>query len=141
MVEVKEGSVVKVEYTGFLEDGAVFNTNVGEEPLEFTVGSGDLLKGFDEGVVGMKIGEEKEITIEPEDAYGPVNQELFKKIPKSVLGDREIEVGMVLSLKTPDGAVLRPQVVDIDEDMITLDLNHPLAGKTLKFKIKVLDIR
>jgi len=136
---VKKGDKIKVEYTGSLEDGTVFDTSEGKEPLEFEVGSGQIIKGFDEAVIGMKKGEEKTINIKPEDAYGPQNAQLTKKIPKSQLPqDQEPKPGMVLGIQTPDGQQIPARIVQVSEEDITIDLNHPLAGKTLTFKIKIV---
>jgi len=136
---VKKGDKIKVEYTGSLEDGTVFDTSEGKEPLEFEVGSGQIIKGFDEAVIGMKKGEEKTINIKPEDAYGPQNAQLTKKIPKSQLPqDQEPKPGMVLGIQTPDGQQIPARIVEVSKEDITIDLNHPLAGKTLTFKIKIV---
>jgi FKBP-type peptidyl-prolyl cis-trans isomerase 2 len=139
---VKKGDKVKVEYEGTLEDGTVFDsTEKHGEPLEFEVGSGQLITGFDDAIVGMKKGEEKEIKLEPCDAYGEHNSELTKKVPKGQMPkNEELEPGMMLMLTLPNGMQFTAQVIEVDEETVTLDLNHPLAGKTLNFKIKVLDI-
>jgi len=139
---VKKGDKVKVEYEGTLEDGTVFDsTEKHGEPLEFEVGSGQLITGFDDAIVGMKKGEEKEVTLEPGDAYGDHNPELMKKVPRAQMPkNEELEPGMMLMLTLPNGMQFTAQVVEVDTETITLDLNHPLAGKTLNFKIKVVDI-
>ncbi len=140
--EVKKGDKIKVEYEGKLEDGTIFDsTDKHEKPLEFQVGAGQIIKGFDNAVVGMKIGEEKEIKLPPDEAYGQRNPELVKDLPKeSFQTDQEIEPGMMFMLNLPDGRQIPAVVADIGDENITVDLNPPLAGKTLIFKIKVIDI-
>ena len=139
-MSVKKGDKIKGEYTGTLEDGSTFDTNVGKEPLEFEVGSGQLIKGFDDAVIGLEKGEEKEITLPPADAYGDVNPELSKKVPRSQLPEGpEPQAGMMLAVSLPTGQQIPAKIVAVDEKDVTIDLNHPLAGKTLKFKIKVVE--
>jgi FKBP-type peptidyl-prolyl cis-trans isomerase 2 len=139
---IKKGDKIKVEYVGTLEDGTVFDsTETHGEPIEFEVGSGQLITGFDSAVVGMKKGEEKEITLEPCDAYGDANPELVKKIPKDQLPkNEEMQPGMMLMLTLPNNTQFTAQVSEVEDDTVTLDLNHPLAGKTLTFKIKIIDV-
>lgn len=139
---VKKGDKVKVEYEGKLEDGTVFDSSKSHgKPLEFEVGSGKVIKGFDEGVVGMEIGEEKEIRIEPKDAYGDHNPELIKKVPKDKLPkEQEVKPGMMLLMGLPNGAQLPVKITEVGDKEVTLDLNHPLAGKTLIFKVKIVGI-
>ena len=139
---IKKGDKIKVEYEGKLEDGTVFDSSekVGK-PLEFEVGSGQLIRGFDDAVIGMKKGEEKEVKLKPEDAYGQPNPQLLKKIPKEQLpADKELKPGMILGLSLPNGAKMPAIIKEVTDKEITLDLNHPLAGKTLTFKIKIIDI-
>lgn len=137
---VKKGSKVKVDYVGSFDDGTVFDKSEGREPLEFEAGSGRVIKGFDDAVIGMKKGEEKKIKIESKDAYGDVNPELVKKIPKSALPkEPEPKVGMMLAIGTPDGQQIPAKITEVSAEDITVDLNHPLAGKTLNFLIKLVD--
>ena len=142
MKVIKKGDKVKVEYTGSLEDGTVFDSSDQHDaPLEFVVGAGQLIKGFDEAVVGMKIGEEKEITIPPEEAYGPHNPEFVKDMPREMFPeDQEIKPGMVFMVNLEDGRQIAVRVSKVSDGMVTIDLNPPLAGKTLVFKIKVVDV-
>jgi len=138
---VKNESLVKVDYTGSLEDGSVFDSSVGKAPLEFKVGEGKLIKGFEDGILGMKEGEEKEITLEPKEAYGDRVEQLIQNVPKEAFPkDLELKEGMTLTLKDPNGHTLLAHVKEIADTEIKLDLNHPLAGKKLIFKIKVLSI-
>ncbi|MBD3354976.1 peptidylprolyl isomerase [Candidatus Woesearchaeota archaeon] len=140
-MSVKKGDKIKVEYTGKLENGQVFDTSEGKQPLEFEVGAGKIIKGFDNAVIGMKKGEEKEITLKPEEAYGDPNPKLLQKIPREKLPEgKEPKQGMMLAMKTPDGRQVPVKIKEVSDKDITIDLNHPLAGKTLNFKIKVVDI-
>jgi FKBP-type peptidyl-prolyl cis-trans isomerase 2 len=136
---IKKGDKIKVHYTGKLDDGTVFDSSQGKEPLEFEAGSGKVIKGFDEAVIGMNIGEEKEIKLKPEDAYGEPNPELLKKIARDKLPkEPEPQVGMMLALKSPDGQQIPARISEVTDKDVTIDLNHPLAGKNLNFNIKVL---
>lgn len=139
---VKKGDKVKVEYTGTLDDGTVFDSSEKHgKPLEFEVGSGKVLKGFEDALTGMKKGEEKDIELKPEEAYGNQNPNLLKKVPKEQFPkDKELKPGMLLIIGTPDGRNFPARIISVDDKEITLDLNHPLAGKTLHFKIKVVEI-
>ena len=139
---VKDGSVVSLHYTGTLEDGTVFDSSEGREPLEFTVGEKMVIEGFESGVIGLSVGEEKEIIIPPEKGYGVFNDKLIIKFPKTAFGANvdKIEKGVVLRLMSPEGLPTNARVVDVSENDITLDLNHPLAGKTLNFKVKIVSI-
>ena len=136
---VKKGDRVKVEYIGMFDDGTVFDSSEGKSPLEFEAGSGQIIKGFDEAVIGMEKGEEKEFKIEPKDAYGERNPELVRKIPRDQLPP-EAQAGMLLMLRTPDGMQIPAEITEVTDEEVTIDLNHPLAGKTLNFKIKIVDI-
>lgn len=144
IMEVKKGDKVKVEYEGKFEDGEVFdssNRSGTQQPLEFEAGAGMVVKGFDEAVIGMKKDDEKEFTLKPEEAYGQHNPQLKQDIPRNVLPqDQEPKEGMMLMAATPDGKQIPAKIVGVSEDKVTIDLNHPLAGKTLIFKIKIVDI-
>lgn len=140
---VKKGDTVKVEYEGKFEDGTVFDSSSkhGGQPLEFEVGAGHVVKGFDDAVVGMEKGEEKEITIKPEEGYGELRDELKQKVPRTALPkEQEPKEGMILMVSSPDGRQMPVKIAAVDEETVTVDLNHPLAGKTLVFKIKIVDI-
>jgi FKBP-type peptidyl-prolyl cis-trans isomerase 2 len=141
---VKVGDKIKVDYEGKLDDGSVFDSSKHGDhshPLEFQVGSGQVIKGFDEAVVGMEKGDEKEFKIAPAEAYGERNPELLKKIPRSQLPqDQEPKQGMVLLLKTKEGQQIPARIMDVTDNEVTIDLNHPLAGKNLTFKIKLVEI-
>lgn len=133
---IKQKDKIMVFYTGYLEDGTVFDSNEGREALSFEVGAGQVIKGFDNAVVGMKNGESKTIIIKPDDAYGERNEEMVVKIPKTQFQGEEIKEGMTVT----SGQGMRATVVGMDENDITLDFNFPLAGKTLKFDIKIAGI-
>jgi len=142
---VEKGNKVKVEYEGKLDSGEVFDSSTHGDhshPMEFEVGSGKVIKGFDEAVIGMNINEEKDVKIKSEDAYGERNEELKKEIPKESLklGEgQKVEKGMTLGMQTPQGP-FPVKVDDIKENTIVLDMNHPLAGQNLNFKIKVIEV-
>ena len=137
---VKKGDKIKIEYTGTLEDGTVFDSSEKHgQPSEFEVGSGMVIPGFDKAVMGMEKDEEKEVTIQPADAYGEPNPQLVKDIPKDQLPP-EAKEGAMLMMQLPNGAKMPAKITKMTEENATLDLNHPLAGKVLKFKIKVVDI-
>jgi FKBP-type peptidyl-prolyl cis-trans isomerase 2 len=139
---VAEGNKVKIEYTGTLEDGTVFDSTEkhGGKPLEFEVGSHMVIKGFEDAIIGMEKGDEKEIKIESKDAYGDVNPQLVKDIPKDKLpAEAEIVPGLVLAMTMPNGAQIPVKVAEVNGDNVKIDMNHPLAGKNLNFKIKLVD--
>jgi len=139
---IKQGDTIKVDYTGTLEDGKVFDTSEGKQPLEFEVGAGKIIPGFDKAVIGMEKGQEKDISIKPEDAYGQPREELKKEIPRSSLPQgQEPKVGMGLMMNTPQGQQFPARISKVTDDKVTIDLNHPLAGKTLNFKIKIVDVK
>ena len=139
---IKKGDKVKVEYEGSLDDGTVFDsTQQHGEPLEFEVGNGELIPGFDNAVIGMEKDEEKEVQLTPDDAYGDHKPDLCKKVPREQIPkNEELEAGMMLMLTLPNGMQFTAKIAEIDKESVTLDLNHPLAGKTLTFKIKIIDV-
>ena len=139
---MKKGDRVKIDYIGSLDDGTVFDTSERHgKPLEFEVGGGKLLKKFEDSVVGMKIGQEKNIRIQPSEGYGFPNQELIRKFPRSNLPkDHEPKPGMVLAITMPNGDQIPAQIINVTTNEITVDMNHPLAGKVLNFKVKIVDI-
>ena len=139
---VKEGDTITVEYTGTLEDGTVFDSSdKHEKPFQFIVGEGDIIKGFDQAVVGMKVGEEKEVKIPPENAYGQYKSELVKDLPRNVFPEtQDIEPGMMFMMALPDSRQVPIRIAKVNEEQVTVDLNAPLAGKTLFFKIKIVSI-
>ena len=140
----KTGDKIKVEYEGRFENGEVFDSSSHGDhshPLEFEVGAGEVIAGFDEAVAGMNINEEKEITISPEKAYGLKNDKMVKEFPRNSLPhDHEPKEDMIIVLATPDGQEFPAKITKVTSDKVTLDLNHPMAGKTLIFKIKLVSI-
>ena len=138
---MKQGDKVKVHYTGTLNDGKVFDSSEGKEPLEFTIGEKQVIKGFEYGIKAMKLNQEKTLKITPGDAYGEKVNELVKTIPKDALPkDIKVEKGGRLILKAPSGQQFAAFVQEVNDDNIVIDLNHPLAGKELTFKVKVVAI-
>ncbi|MFN3342496.1 MAG: peptidylprolyl isomerase [Flavobacteriales bacterium] len=141
MAKAKENDIVRVHYTGRLSDGVVFDSSEGNEPLEFVIGSGMLIPGFEESVIGMALNESKTINIPADEAYGPVMDEMIQKVPREHLPeDMQPEVGMELVSETPDGHQLIVVVREVGLEHITIDANHPLAGKDLSFDIRLVEI-
>lgn len=141
MHEVKTGDKVKVHYHGKLTSGETFDSSEGRAPLEFEVGSGMVIKGFDEGVAGMKVGEKKTINIPVEEAYGPKNPEMLVEMPKDRFpAEMEIEEGMPLMMSDGSGQNFQVVVTEIREESVILDANHPLAGQDLIFDIELVEI-
>lgn len=139
---VQEKNNVSVHYTGTLENGEVFDSSRDREPLSFEVGAGQMIPGFEKAVKGMKLNETKKITIEPSEAYGELKPDMVQKISKEQLPpELEVHVGQQLASQMPDGQQIVVTVKDITEEEITIDANHPLAGKTLNFEIEVVDIK
>jgi FKBP-type peptidyl-prolyl cis-trans isomerase 2 len=138
----KKGDKVTLEYTGMLDDGTVFDASSNhDKPLQFEVGGGRVIPGFDKAVTGMRLGEEMKFTIPPAKTYGKPNPKLIKKVSrKEIPQDRKPEVGMRLVMETPEGRKMQALITEVNPDYIILDLNHPLAGKALTFKIKVIKI-
>jgi FKBP-type peptidyl-prolyl cis-trans isomerase 2 len=141
MSQVKENNKVKVHYTGKLSDGQVFDSSEGKEPIELTIGKGQLIPGFEKGLIDMKLNEKKTITVAKEEAYGEVIDNLKQEVKRSELPQDLIpEVGMGLVSKSSDGKETSLHVVELKEESIVLDGNHPLAGKDLIFDLEVVSI-
>ncbi len=137
----KTGDTVKIDYTGTLDDGTQFDTSNGKEPITFKLGEGEVIPGFEKGVEGMKVGETKKLVIHADQAYGPHHDKLVQKVPKDKFPkDVELKTGMMLTMRAPTGQQLMARIGDLSGDIVTLDLNHPLAGKTLHFEIKLVAI-
>lgn len=137
----KAGDNVQIHYTGTLDDGSTFDSSEGRDPLAFTLGTGQVIKGFDDGVTGMAVGEEKTIHIKCEDAYGPINPAMMQDVPREQIPDEiPLELGMMLQMQGQAGDVLPVTVVKITDDTVTLDANHMLAGKDLTFALKLVSI-
>jgi len=141
MTQPRNGDTVKVHYTGTLEDGRVFDTSREREPLEFTLGSGQIISGFEEGVLDMKVGETRKIQVPPDSAYGQRREDLVFEVPKGEFPENvEPEVGMQFQVKQENGSNFGVVVTDVEEESVTLDANHPLAGQTLNFQVELLEI-
>ena len=137
-----DGDTVKVRYTGTLEDGTVFDTSREREPLEFTLGEGAIIPGFEETVKGMQAGQTKTVTIPAEEAYGPHREDLVMVVERDTLPeDLNPVIGQKLQMKRPDGETAVVVVTDVSEITMTIDANHPLAGKDLTFEIELVEIQ
>ena len=136
---MKQGSKVQVHYTGTLNDGTVFDSSEGREPLEFTIGEGQIIPGFENGIKEMKLNQEKTIKIKSENAYGERNNQLIISISRDKF-PKEIEVNGRLALKGSQGQNIPAVIKEINDNDVKIDLNHPLAGKELTFKVKVVGI-
>ncbi|MFP4402029.1 MAG: peptidylprolyl isomerase [Candidatus Nanoarchaeia archaeon] len=142
MSTVEKEKVVSLHYTGTFEDGSVFDSSEGKEPLQFIYGVGQIIPGLEEGIDGLKVGDKKKIEkISPKKAYGEKSDEAMQEVPRSQLPqDVEVEVGMQLAAQGPQGPI-PVQVSDIKDETVVIDFNHPLAGKTLNFEVEIMDIR
>ena len=140
--QAKSGDKVQVHYHGRLVDGTTFDSSAGRQPLEFEVGSGMVIRGFDEGVTGMTVGDKKTISIPPEEAYGPRQEEMVIEFPiVNFPPDIKPEVGMTLNMHNESGHEIPVVITGITEEAVTLDANHPLAGQTLVFDLELVDIK
>jgi len=138
---VENGKYVSVAYTGKLGNGEVFDSSEGRTPLEVQIGAGDVIKGFEAALMGMALNEKKVFTIPPEDAYGTKKPNLKQIVPRaSVPPQMDPQVGMMIGLMTPQGERVPARIAQVDDQQITLDLNHPLAGEALTFEIEVVGI-
>jgi peptidylprolyl isomerase len=141
MAQVKHGDTVKVHYTGKLEDGMVFDSSESREPLEFTIGEGKIIPGFEQAVVGMSPGESKTEKIPADQAFGPYREELIHEVDrKQIPADVELKVGKRLQFRHANGRATQALVTDVSESKVTLDANHPLASNDLVFDIQLLKI-
>ncbi len=135
---IAEGDEVSVHYTGKLDDGQVFDTSEGRDPLTFTVGSGQLIPGFDQAVRGLEVGDKTTVAIPPGEAYGERDEARIQEVPREMLDAPDLEEGQVIGLQTPDGQQLQATVAGLTDEAVKLDFNHFLAGKTLTFEIEVV---
>jgi FKBP-type peptidyl-prolyl cis-trans isomerase 2 len=139
--KAKDGDTVKVHYTGTLEDGEVFDTSKDKEPLEFQLGQGQLIPGFEKAVEGMEVGESTTVEIPSNEAYGEVRDDLVINVPKDQLPeDISPQIGMQLQVNQQDGQPIPVRITEIGDEDLTLDANHPLAGKDLKFEIELVNV-
>ena len=141
MSAAKSGDTVKVHYTGTLNDGREFDSSRERDPLEFTIDSGQVIAGFNEAVSGMSVGDSKSVTIPADQAYGEHNPEMVQDVPRSAIpSDIELQEGMILSARNPEGRNLNFKVVDFNDEKVTVDGNHPLAGEDLTFELELVAI-
>tara|TARA_R100000789_G_C2906826_1_gene122078 strand:+ start:74 stop:505 length:432 start_codon:yes stop_codon:yes gene_type:complete len=143
MSQVKKNDTVKVHYTGKLADGQVFDSSVERgEPVEFTLGQGQLIPGFEKGLIDMKVNEKKTVNIAKDEAYGEPKDELIQEVEKAQLPEElKPEVGMPLVSKSPDGREINLVIKEVKDESIVVDANHPLAGKDLIFDLEVVEIK
>ncbi len=141
MAQAETGNKVRVHYSGRLEDGLVFDSSEGQEPLEFTIGQGQMLPGFEQEVIGMVPGETRIVKIPAQEAYGPYRPQGVVTVPRSQMpAEMALEPGMMVHGNKPEGGSMPFTVVEVTESEITLDANHPMAGKDLTFEIQLVDI-
>ena len=141
MTDAKAGDTVRIHYTGTLEDGSTFDSSAGRAPLEFTVGSGQIIPGLDKAVPGMSVGDTKTVEVGHAEAYGPRNPDAQQSVPRETIPDDiPVDPGTRLQMRTQDGREVAVVVVHADETEVVLDANHPLAGKDLTFQIELVEI-
>ena len=141
MTQAKEGDTVRISYTGTLTDGTVFDTSEGRDPLEFTIGSGQIIPGLDQAMPGMEVGEKKRVEIGVMEAYGPSHSDRVLEVPLEELpADIPREEGITLAMQGPDGQQVPVRVVAVSDTKMTLDANHPLAGQDLVFDVELVSI-
>jgi FKBP-type peptidyl-prolyl cis-trans isomerase SlyD len=138
---VQEGSLVAIEYTLTDDNGKVLDTNVGKEPLTFIQGAGQIVKGLEQELAGLKVGEAKKISVKPEDGYGLTNEKALQEIPRDMVPADAQKPGTMLMTKAEDGRLIPIRVHEIKDKTVVVDFNHPLAGKTLHFDVKIKDIK
>ena len=136
---IQKGKKVKLEYTLFV-GGKVFDTSKGNEPLEYVHGSGQIIPGLEHSLEGLKPGDEKKLHVGPDDAYGPIQPQAILQVPREQIQDETVEVGMILSARNANGQTMQGIVTEVNESSVTVDFNHPLAGKELYFEIIVIDV-
>lgn len=141
MTQAKPGDTLHLHYTGMLDDGTVFDSSEGRDPLSFELGSGQIIPGLDNGVTGMEVGEKRKVRIEPEDAYGAHVPDRVQAVDRSSFPDHiPAEPGTPLQVQTQDGQTMNVVIADVTEDKVLLDANHPLAGKALTFDVELVKI-
>lgn len=141
MTQVKSGDKVRIHYTGTLADGETFDSSAGRDPLEFVVGSGQIIPGLDQAMPGMTVGEKKVVAVPADQAYGQLDPNARQAVPRAEIpADIPLDLGTQLQVQTPQGQVMPVTVVDVTESEVTLDANHPLAGRDLTFAIELVEI-
>jgi len=142
MSEAKQGDTVRINYTGAFTDGATFDSSEGREPLEFRLGAGEIIPGVDAAVTGMSVGETKQVVIAPAEGYGDRDESRVQEVPRAQLPDDiPTDPGTQLAMQTPEGQTLPVTVMKADAETVTLDANHPLAGRDLVFDLELVEIR
>jgi peptidylprolyl isomerase len=141
MAQAKMNDTVIVHYTGSFTDGEVFDSSIDREPLEFNIGQGMVIPGFENGIIGMQEGDSKKITIPAEDAYGLHREDLLTTIERSQIpASIDLQIGMILQMRSPDGGTTNVSIRDINQESVILDLNHPMAGKELIFEVNLVKV-
>lgn len=138
---VKDGMMISLEYTLKGTDGKIIESSKGREPLKYIHGQKMMIPGLEKELTGMKVGGEKNVRVKPEDGYGKINPQAFQEVPKEKIPANGLKVGAILTAKTPDGGMVPMRVHEIKEKTVVMDMNHPMAGKTLDFNVKVVDIQ
>ncbi len=141
MTQVKAGDTVAIHYTGTLTDGSIFDSSDGRDPLEFVVGSGQIIPGLDKAMPDMAVGEKKTVIVPADEAYGVMDPQAMQAVPRTEIPDDvPLDLGTQLQLQTPEGQMIQVVVAQVTEDEVVLDANHPLAGKDLTFAFEVISI-
>jgi peptidylprolyl isomerase len=141
MTDARAGDTVRIHYTGTLTDGSTFDTSEGRDPLEFTVGSGEIIPGLDRAIEGMTVGETRTVTVPAADAYGDHNPDGVQAVPRDQVPDHiPLDPGTQLQVQTGDGRTLPVTVTEVTPEVVVLDANHPLAGKDLIFEVELVEI-
>jgi FKBP-type peptidyl-prolyl cis-trans isomerase 2 len=141
MTQVKAGDTVRIHYTGTLSDGTVFDSSEGRTPLEFTVGTGQIIPGLDQAMAGMAVGEKKTVEVPADEAYGAHDPERLQQFPRAQVPEEiPLDIGTTLALRGPDGQSLPVTIAEVTEEVVVLDANHPLAGKDLTFAVELVEI-
>jgi peptidylprolyl isomerase len=141
MTQAKPGTTVSIHYTGTLADGTTFDSSEGRDPLTFQMGEGQIIPGLEAALSGMAVGEEKTVTIPSEEAYGAHNPEAIQQVPREAVPEHiPLDLGTQLQVQTPDGRAMPVVVTEVTEEQVTLDANHPLAGKDLTFAVEVVGV-
>ncbi|HVO91871.1 MAG TPA: peptidylprolyl isomerase [Terriglobales bacterium] len=138
---VQDGAAVSFDYTLTDDDGKVIDSSKGKQPMSYTHGKGEIIPGLERELTGLKVGAEKKVKVKPEDAYGPINPQAFQEVPKEKLPPEALKVGTVLMAQGPQGQGVPVRVHEIKDKTVVMDFNHPLAGKTLSFDVKITDIK